>query len=661
MVLWDEEDKRGWLVNGTSALLHLVRSSLDNDSKGECNSKFLFNAKLLKEAKETNKPNSSIKVLQEDENRSLKIYKESDHFIRFEDRIEEFFDILERLIDYEIKTTVQNESKIKRKHLYGWDFNDLARRQYPIHPRVAQIQPAGKGWIDFIKSIQAVTLFGRQYGEIIWPGKEFACARWAKLPKGEYYLATSSYDIKNIMRLNRERSLKLGTNPIQLNSTTHWHVTDKVFDLCRCHEVDKAGHSDCVQTLLPSRFRNRCKPGRISLVLRDNSAVIFGHNSNSKWRWNDEGAPAEGYHPLLEESDSEFEDTGANLGTRSNTPQSSRDVILSTSQTTPTITSIKCLRDRYTVGIVCALPKELMAVRILLDNKAGCDGNDVWREIPDKDDNCYVFGRMGDHDVVALCLPSGAYGTNSAASAVSNMRRTFDNIAFCLLVGIGGGVPSSQNDIRLGDVVVSTPTREYPGVVQHDFGKVTEGGEYERIGSLQRPPDFLLSAISIVQSDPDLSLSHLLKNIAMIGERQQAYRYPGVSHDRLFTTEYSHITNYDTCSKCQGLTVERKERQIIDLSSGEYQVPKIHYGNIASGNQVIKNAQKRDEISRKCKVLCIEMEAAGIMNIIPCLVIRGICDYADSHKNDEWQEYAAATAAAYAKFLLSTVRARRGW
>ena len=56
-------------------------------------------------------------------------------------------------------------------------------------------------------------------------------------------------------------------------------------------------------------------------------------------------------------------------------------------------------------------------------------------------------------------------------------------------------------------------------------------------------------------------------------------------------------------------------------------------------------------------VLCVEMEAAGLMDDFPCLVIRGICDYADSHKNKRWQPYAAATAAAYAKELLSTIPA----
>lgn len=55
--------------------------------------------------------------------------------------------------------------------------------------------------------------------------------------------------------------------------------------------------------------------------------------------------------------------------------------------------------------------------------------------------------------------------------------------------------------------------------------------------------------------------------------------------------------------------------------------------------------------------MCFEMEAAGLMNNFPCLVIRGICDYADSHKNKKWQIYAAATAAACAKEILSVIPA----
>ncbi|RYO80522.1 hypothetical protein DL762_007612 [Monosporascus cannonballus] len=108
--------------------------------------------------------------------------------------------------------------------------------------------------------------------------------------------------------------------------------------------------------------------------------------------------------------------------------------------------------------------------------------------------------------------------------------------------------------------------------------------------------------------------------------------------------EGNHCTNCD-----QTKIVRRKPRDML-----------VHYGLIASGNQVIKDAPFRDEINMRLggKVLCFEMEAAGLMNDFPCIVIRGICDYADSHKNKDWQEHAAATAAAFGKELLSVIPAQ---
>jgi nucleoside phosphorylase len=83
--------------------------------------------------------------------------------------------------------------------------------------------------------------------------------------------------------------------------------------------------------------------------------------------------------------------------------------------------------------------------------------------------------------------------------------------------------------------------------------------------------------------------------------------------------------------------------------------PKVHYGLIASGNQTMKDGRTRTRLHRELNILCFETEAAGLMDNFPCLVIRGICNYSDSHKNKEWQGYAAATAAAYAKELLNTI------
>jgi nucleoside phosphorylase len=126
------------------------------------------------------------------------------------------------------------------------------------------------------------------------------------------------------------------------------------------------------------------------------------------------------------------------------------------------------------------------------------------------------------------------------------------------------------------------------------------------------------------------------------------FSYQGAENDQLFQAEYDHVGGGTTCEQCDvSRLVVRPTRDSPD--------PVVHYGTIASGNQVMRHGGTRDRLSREFGVLCFEMEAAGLMNDFPCVVIRGICDYADSHKNKRWQEYAAATAAAYAKELLSVM------
>jgi nucleoside phosphorylase len=83
---------------------------------------------------------------------------------------------------------------------------------------------------------------------------------------------------------------------------------------------------------------------------------------------------------------------------------------------------------------------------------------------------------------------------------------------------------------------------------------------------------------------------------------------------------------------------------------------RVWYGPIGSGEKLIKNARKRNELRDKHNVIGLEMEAAGTMSRIPVGVIRGVCDYGDEHKNKEWQPYAAAMAAAYAKVVLHEIQ-----
>jgi nucleoside phosphorylase len=266
------------------------------------------------------------------------------------------------------------------------------------------------------------------------------------------------------------------------------------------------------------------------------------------------------------------------------------------------------------------------------------------------DDNDYTLGRIGVHNVVIACLPAGLIGNGPAAIVANNMRRSFP-IKFGLMVGVGGGVWSKKEDIRLGDVVVSQPTGTHGGVVQWDFGKIGKGGKFQRTGSLDKPPAVLLHALQTLKTfdltdgvDIGRSFSLMVRNKPRMGE---FYRHQGTDHDQLFEATYDHEGD-ETCDKCD-------PKFIVQRPARNNSTPKIHYGNIASGNEVMKHGITRDEIAEEEGVICFEMEAAGLMDDFRCLVIRGICDYADSHKNKIWQPYAAATAAAFARELLGFI------
>ncbi|KAI1416181.1 nucleoside phosphorylase domain-containing protein [Hypoxylon sp. FL1857] len=280
----------------------------------------------------------------------------------------------------------------------------------------------------------------------------------------------------------------------------------------------------------------------------------------------------------------------------------------------------------YTVGWICALPKEQAAATAMLDQIHPDLGK------PSNDKNTYTFGSIGDHDVVIACLPKGHTGTNPAATVAVQMVNTFPAIKVGLMVGIGGGIPPK---IRLGDVVVSTPVGQYPGVVQWDFGKEKDG-EFERTGALNNPPGALGTAAAKLEARHEMSESKISQYLDDVARRwpKMAPRYT------------SSDTLKDPMSAEGGGEDQREHRET-----------RIHYGLIASGNRVIKDRELRDSINKHLggHVLCIEMEAAGLMNDFPCIIIRGICDYADSQKNDDWQEYAAAVAAGYAKELLSCI------
>jgi nucleoside phosphorylase len=648
VVMWDAAEKRGWLVNGACALLHLLLASFDFNRTDPLGFAFRLNLADIKGPELPFTPGSAMEVLLNPDNLSLELYhaKEGNTVetwmppVRVRDRVDRLYNMLEKIMDHQAEIMGRDSEALRgmpRGNLEGWDFKDLATLEDPLYPRIYKLGARGKSWVDFTRAIRAATLFGTGFGEIIRPAQTSQpCPYWSRLPEGKSYLAISDDDLANII----DRFGNPNSNPVRLTSHLIWcnHPT-KVPRACKCiDDPQKTGHSELAQVILPSHFRKRI-PKHNVVRRKDwgNGAVVFGYNRDFQWSWNDTGFPEQGGASSSSDdsgsdSNDDFHDTG--IGT-SSVPSALVDDGPHESPSSKSQHNSLTHED-YEVGIVCALWKELLAVRALFDLSypdLEKDGNDP---------NCYCLGRMKKFNVVAAGLPHDDYGLNSATNVASHLIRTFPRVKFCLVVGIGGGVPSNSKDIRLGDIVVGT------GVMQFDMGKRFQDSEFRMTGEKQQPPPFLRAALTKIQSDFLVSfnsaLNPLLDDINQIASLRPEYQFPGVDRDMLFDSEYLHTNDESTCDNCTGTRRPRNR---------PHNGPNVFYGLIASGNQVVRDARHRDRLGKK-NVFCFEMEAAGVMRTTAdCLVIRGICDYADSHKNKLWQEYASATAAAYAKFFLS--------
>jgi nucleoside phosphorylase len=299
----------------------------------------------------------------------------------------------------------------------------------------------------------------------------------------------------------------------------------------------------------------------------------------------------------------------------------------------------------YTVAWLTPLEIETQAALHMLDNiHPG--------RFPMGRGDDYVFraGNMCGHNVIIATLPAGQeYGTGSAAALASQVKKFFPNLWFGLLVGIAAGLPNLSRspplDIRLGDVLVALPTGDSAGLIAYDLGKETEkdGFQLLRFGYvLANTETVVRAAIGSIKLMSPNDAKIFLPYYETIKHKEHSsgtFIDPGQEQDKLY---------HDTEGKTED-PVERETRP-------DSKRTRVWYGPIGSGEKLMKNARIRNELRDKYNVIGLEMEAAGAVNRIPVGVIRGVCDYGDEHKNDKWQPYAAAMAAAYAKAILSEIR-----
>ncbi|KAL4971144.1 hypothetical protein BDW66DRAFT_155969 [Aspergillus desertorum] len=261
-------------------------------------------------------------------------------------------------------------------------------------------------------------------------------------------------------------------------------------------------------------------------------------------------------------------------------------------------------------------------------------------------------------------------GKGSAASVASSLKISYKRIEVALVVGICGGAPYpvSGGEVFLGDVIISD------SVVQYDFGRQYPGGFEKKLGvrdTLGRPNRAIRSILASLQarrSRKDLQ-DKLLQHLQALQKSLSAWCYPTID-DILFEASYQH-KHYDftlpACpcldsmpedicktavdSPCTSLGCDM-DRVCRRRPSTEHNSPRVHIGTVASADTVMKSGEHRDRLVQSEGVVGFEMEGAGVWDNISCIIIKGVCDYADSHKNKAWQVYAAATGAAAAKSFL---------
>ncbi|KAL8402745.1 hypothetical protein RB596_009203 [Gaeumannomyces avenae] len=319
----------------------------------------------------------------------------------------------------------------------------------------------------------------------------------------------------------------------------------------------------------------------------------------------------------------------------------------------------------YHVAWICAVRDiELLPARLMLDVNHLAPSYDT-----EHNEYTYLFGEINRHNVVLATLLDSNKGNLNSGHLASQLFRTFPAIRITLLVGIGGGIPSSPphadplQDIHLGDVVVGYPLSGNPPSIYYAYGRLKPGGrEILHKGRMEDPDRRALSGLDALTSDYEFNpnevrarLSEQLKRLRENKTHGHKFRLPPPDSDKLFKADNHHQGDWGDCDACRGLElVKRPPRQDEDRETFVF-----HRGMAAIGDQVVQDGEEREKIRELCDgfARCVEMEAAGIKVNRKCLIIRGISDHADSHKNDEWKQCAAGHAAAFARQLLCTIPA----
>ncbi|KIW76362.1 hypothetical protein Z517_11108 [Fonsecaea pedrosoi CBS 271.37] len=348
-------------------------------------------------------------------------------------------------------------------------------------------------------------------------------------------------------------------------------------------------------------------------------------------------------------------------------------LMLDSNQLGPSSRSIKPMTNKeITKAIVCASIIEFEAVRSMFDEHWGMYGAEA------EDDSTYATGTISGHKVVLQLL-----GNPETPDQPSLLLRSFPAVEFAFLVGVCSAFPSTEGRFHsLGDVFICSQMVEIDFIWNSLERIIDLGGRIDE--RYQRAMD-IRAAISNLDRTYNRQLLEAemdghLRNLQAV---DMEYTYPGSQFDRLYSPLYRHkhrsprfclicgageslICDDARNESCEDVGCDTALQELTKLpgesgdgdegdGEGADHIPRVHLGVLAFGNHGLSSGRHRDEIADKFKVSAFNTHDIGFRQLVPMVVIKGACDYADGHRNDRFEKYAAASAAACLKAFLVEV------
>jgi nucleoside phosphorylase len=332
-------------------------------------------------------------------------------------------------------------------------------------------------------------------------------------------------------------------------------------------------------------------------------------------------------------------------------------------------------RSDFQIAIICALPIEAAAVLHLCDHLYSNEGLDLG--VASGDRNLYIIATMSRHNIVVVILPE--MGTTSASTAAATLHMSYPNLRMAFVVGICAGIPSvGSRGLYLGDVVISTAVVQYDSGRQFHESFVVRDTLEDSKGRPAREVRSLLAHLKVPPLKKQLlvqAAAHLerLQEKAVTEEPETDYQEPPEGSDKCYPADLLHkhhptsrLGECAQCAKVNEVCPKATKDSCEDCGCpaaattapqpcrvGDSHRPlQIVLGRIGSANMVLKSSLDRDRLAKDHDLVAFEMEVAGVWDEVPTLMVKGVCDYADSHKNKLWQTYAAARAAAVTRALI---------